>query len=207
MDILKKYFPELTEKQIQQFAQLQELYKEWNEKINVISRKDIDNLYERHVLHSLAIAKFIQFEEGSKIMDLGCGGGFPSVPLAIYFPGSRFHAVDSIGKKLKVIDGVCETVGLTNVFTFHSRAEQMEYQYDFVISRAVAPATELMTWSKGKYFPKNRHKILNGLICLKGGDLTEELKPFKDVTQIPLTQYFKEEFFADKSLVYIKRYL
>ncbi len=207
MDILKTYFPELTEKQLQQFAQLQALYKEWNEKINVISRKDIDNLYERHVLHSLAIAKFIQFEEGSKIMDLGCGGGFPSVPLAIYFPGSRFHAVDSIGKKLKVIDGVSEAIGLTNVFTFHSRAEQMEYQYDFVISRAVAPATELMTWSKGKYFPKNRHKMLNGLICLKGGDLTEELKPFKDVTQISLTQYFKEEFFADKSLVYIKRYL
>lgn len=208
MEIIEKYFPNLTDKQRTQFAALQELYADWNSKINVISRKDIENLYERHVLHSLAIAKFISFESGAKIMDLGCGGGFPGVPLAILFPECRFHLVDSIGKKLKVIDAVSEAIGLENVFTFHTRAEQMDYQYDFVISRAVAPATDLMNWSKGKYFPKNRHSIKNGLICLKGGDLEEELKPFKLAQVVPLKNYFEEEFFADnnKALVYIPRY-
>jgi 16S rRNA (guanine527-N7)-methyltransferase len=205
MEIIFKYFPDLTSEQQKQLSLLKDVYAEWNEKINVVSRKDIENLYERHVLHSLAIAKFIEFESGSKIMDLGTGGGFPGVPLAIMFPESRFHLVDSIGKKLKVIDAAVETTGLKNVFTFHSRAEQMEYQYDFVVSRAVAPATDLMSWSRGKYFPKNRHKIVNGLICLKGGDLTEELKPFPKGEVTPLSKYFSEEFFSDKSLVYIPR--
>ena len=205
MEIIFKYFPDLTSEQQKQLSLLKDVYAEWNEKINVVSRKDIENLYERHVLHSLAIAKFIEFESGSKIMDLGTGGGFPGVPLAIMFPESRFHLVDSIGKKLKVIDAAVETTGLKNVFTFHSRAEQMEYQYDFVVSRAVAPATDLMSWSRGKYFPKNRHKIVNGLICLKGGDLTEELKPFPKTEVTPLSKYFSEEFFSDKSLVYIPR--
>lgn len=205
MEIIFKYFPDLTSQQQKQLSLLKDVYAEWNEKINVVSRKDIENLYERHVLHSLAIAKFIEFESGSKIMDLGTGGGFPAVPLAIMFPESRFHLVDSIGKKLKVIDAAVETTGLKNVFTFHSRAEQMEYQYDFVVSRAVAPATDLMSWSRGKYFPKNRHKIVNGLICLKGGDLTEELKPFPKGEVTPLSKYFSEEFFSDKSLVYIPR--
>jgi 16S rRNA (guanine527-N7)-methyltransferase len=205
MEIILKYFPDLSTEQQKQFSLLKDVYAEWNEKINVVSRKDIENLYERHILHSLAIAKFIQFEIGSKIMDLGTGGGFPGVPLAIMFPESRFHLVDSIGKKLKVIDAAVETTGLKNVFTFHSRAEQMEYQYDFVVSRAVAPSMDLMNWSKGKYFPKNRHKIVNGLICLKGGDLTEELKPFPKTEVTPLSKYFSEEFFSDKSLVYIPR--
>jgi len=205
MEIILKYFSDLTTEQHKQFSLLKDVYAEWNEKINVVSRKDIENLYERHVLHSLAIAKFIQFESGSKIMDLGTGGGFPGVPLAIMFPESRFHLVDSIGKKLKVIDAAVEAIGLKNVFTFHSRAEQMEYQYDFVVSRAVAPSMDLMNWSKGKYFPKNRHKIVNGLICLKGGDLTEELKPFPKTEVTPLSKYFSEEFFSDKSLVYIPR--
>ena len=205
MEIILKYFPDLTTEQHKQFSLLKDVYAEWNEKINVVSRKDIENLYERHVLHSLAIAKFIQFESGSKIMDLGTGGGFPGVPLAIMFPESRFHLVDSIGKKLKVIDAAVEAIGLKNVFTFHSRAEQMEYQYDFVVSRAVAPSMDLMNWSKGKYFPKNRHKIVNGLICLKGGDLTEELKPFSRANVTLLSKYFTEEFFSDKSLVYIPR--
>lgn len=206
MKIIETYFPNLSEKQVKQLAAIQDLYTEWNEKINVVSRKDIENLYERHVLHSLAIAKFISFQDGSKIMDLGCGGGFPGVPLAIFFPECRFHLVDSIGKKLKVIEEVKQAIGLENVFTFHSRAEQMEYQYDFVVSRAVAPATALMQWSKGKYFPKNRHKLLNGLICLKGGDLSAELAPFPKAESVPLSSYFKEDFFADKSLVYIARY-
>lgn len=206
MKIIETYFPNLTEKQLKQFAALQDLYTEWNEKINVVSRKDIENLYERHVLHSLAIAKFIYFQDGSKIMDLGCGGGFPGVPLAIFFPECRFHLVDSIGKKLKVIEEVKQAIGLENIFTFHTRAEQMEYQYDFVVSRAVAPATELMQWTKGRYFAKNRHKVLNGLICLKGGDLTAELAPFPKAERVPLNSFFKEEFFVDKSLVYIPRY-
>lgn len=208
MEIIEKYFPDLSDTQRKQFTALQDLYTEWNAKINVISRKDIDNLYERHVLHSLSIAKFIQFEKGAKIMDLGCGGGFPGVPLAILFPECRFHLVDSIGKKLKVIDAVSEAIHLENVFTFHSRAEQMDFQYDFVISRAVAPAMDLMKWSKGKYFQKNRHKIKNGLICLKGGDLQEELKPFPLAETIPLSTYFSEPFFAEnnKVLVYIPRY-
>lgn len=205
MDIIKKYFPDLSEAQEKQFALLQEVYAEWNEKINVVSRKDIENLFERHILHSLSTAKFIQFDSGSKIMDLGTGGGFPGVPLAIMFPDSRFHLVDSIGKKLKVIDAVVEATGLKNIFTFHSRAEQMEYQYDFVVSRAVAPAMDLMSWSRGKYFPKNRHQIVNGLICLKGGDLAEELKPFPKAAVTKLSTYFAEDFFADKSLVYIPR--
>lgn len=205
MELITHYFTNLSHKQIKQFGKLEELYKEWNEKINVISRKDTENLYERHVLHSLSIAKFIAFSDGSKIMDLGCGGGFPGIPMAIFYPECRFHLVDSIGKKLKVVDEIATAIGLENVFTFHSRAEQMAYQYDFVISRAVAPATELMQWTKGKYFPKNRHEIINGLICLKGGDLTDELKPFPKSKTIPLHQFYKESFFEDKKLVYIPR--
>lgn len=205
MDILLKYFPNLTETQQQQFAALQGIYSEWNEMINVISRKDIDNLYERHVLHSLSIAKFIQFNNGAKIMDLGTGGGFPGVPLAIMYPGARFHLVDSIGKKLKVIEAVKEQIGLSNVFTFHSRAEQMEYQYDFVVSRAVAPLADLLNWTKGKYSSKDQHSYKNGLICLKGGDITEEISVVKNVKKVPLNNFFAEESFADKYLVYTEQ--
>ncbi|MBL7777134.1 MAG: 16S rRNA (guanine(527)-N(7))-methyltransferase RsmG [Chitinophagales bacterium] len=207
MDLLLKYFPDITTEQKQQFAQMQAVYLEWNEKINVISRKDIDNLYERHVLHSLAIAKFVSFKPGAKIMDLGTGGGFPGVPLAILFPDARFHLVDSIAKKLKVIEAVKESCGLQNIFTFHSRAEEMPYQYDFVVTRAVAPVKELLQWTKGKYLAKSQHNRHNGLIALKGGDLTEELKDsgIANATVLPLTGIFTEESFKEKALVYIRR--
>ena len=203
--LLLKYFPQLTKEQQTSFSKLSEVYTEWNDKINVISRKDIDNLYEHHVLHSLAIAKFINFRNGTKIMDLGTGGGFPGVPLAILFPECRFHLVDSIGKKLKVIEAAKEATGLKNIFTFHSRAEDMEYQYDFVVSRAVAPLKDLMRWSTTKYLPKHLNEKRNGLICLKGGDLTAEKEGVKVVELRPLSEYFSEDFFQDKSLVYVPK--
>lgn len=205
MELLLKYFPELTSRQIEQFSTLGRVYSEWNEKVNVVSRKDIVNLYERHLLHSLSIARFITFKPGAKVMDLGTGGGFPGIPLAIMFPDSRFHLVDSIAKKLKVIDAVKEATGLTNVFTFHARAEEMDFKYDFVVSRAVAPLADLLRWSKGKYLAKNLHPIPNGLICLKGGQLEEELQQAKarQIEKIPLSNYFEGSFFADKFLLYV----
>lgn len=205
MEQILRYFPELTAAQIAAFEKLFLLYKDWNEKINVISRKDIDNFYERHVLHSLAIAKYEHFKDGTKLMDLGTGGGFPGVPLAILLPNCRFHLVDSIGKKLKVIDAVAENIGLKNIKTFHSRAEQMPYQYDFVVSRAVAPLTELLSWTKKKYADKDFNQLKNGLVCLKGGDLTAELKPVPNARQIAISDYFKEDFFSDKSIVYVQQ--
>jgi 16S rRNA (guanine527-N7)-methyltransferase len=205
IEILLKYFPELTAEQQASFAKLSEVYTEWNEKINVISRKDIGHLYEHHVLHSLSIAKFISFRNGTKIMDLGTGGGFPGVPLAILFPECRFHLVDSIGKKLKVIEAAKEAVGLKNIFTFHARAEEMEYQYDYIVSRAVAPLRDLMKWSTTKYLPKHLNEKRNGLICLKGGDLTTEKAGIKIVQTTALSEYFSEEFFLDKSLVYVPK--
>ena len=204
-ELLLKYFPNVTTEQQTSFAMLSDVYTEWNEKINVISRKDIDHLYEHHVLHSLAIAKFITFKNGTKIMDLGTGGGFPGVPLAIMFPECRFHLVDSIGKKLKVIEAAKEAVGLKNIFTFHARAEEMEYQYDYVVSRAVAPLKDLMRWSTKKYLPKHLNEKRNGLICLKGGDLTAEKEGVKIVETTPLSAYFTEDFFQDKSLVYVPK--
>lgn len=206
MDFILKYFPQLTHKQIEQFASLGRVYSEWNEKINVISRKDVENLYERHILHSLSIAKFISFRNATKVMDLGTGGGFPGVPLAILFPDSRFHLVDSIAKKLKVIDAVKEEVGLTNLYTFHSRAEDMDFQYDFVVSRAVAPLSDLLRWSKGKYLPKHLNEIPNGLICLKGGKVDEEIAEAAPNRhqKVPISTYFEEEFFKDKFIVYAK---
>ena len=204
-ELLLKYFPDLTTEQREAFDKLDAVYREWNDKINVVSRRDIDNLYEHHVLHSMAIAKFIKFRNGSKIMDLGTGGGFPGVPLAILFPECRFHLVDSIGKKLKVIEAAKEAVGLKNIFTFHSRAEDMAYQYDFVVSRAVAPLRELMRWSTTKFLPKHLNEKRNGLICLKGGDLTAEKAGIKIVESVPLSNYFGEEFFQDKSLIYVPK--
>jgi 16S rRNA (guanine527-N7)-methyltransferase len=203
MDLLLKYFPEITSTQMEQFSALPQLYIEWNEQINVISRKDVVNLMERHVLHSLTIAKFVQFKDATKIMDLGTGGGFPGVPLAIMFPGSRFHLVDSIGKKLKVIDAVKEAIGLKNVFTFQSRAEEMNFQYDFVVSRAVAPLSDLVRWTKGKYFARSTNSIRNGLICLKGGDIDAEVSVVKEARTIPISQYFSEAYFENKSLVHV----
>jgi 16S rRNA (guanine527-N7)-methyltransferase len=205
LPLIRKYFTDLTDKQYEQLTMLEPLYTEWNQKINVISRRDIGHLYEHHVLHSMAIAKLVQFVPGTKVMDLGTGGGFPGVPLAILFPESRFHLVDSIGKKLTVIDAVTEAIGLTNVFTFHSRAEQMEFRYDFVVSRAVAPLSSLMGWTKNKYAPRHHNTRPNGLICLKGGDLTDEIKGSKIPEVIPVSTYFDEPFYADKSLVYVKR--
>jgi 16S rRNA (guanine527-N7)-methyltransferase len=202
MEIILKYFPHLSQTQIEQFSQLGPLYAEWNGMINVVSRKDIDNLYLHHVLHSLSIARFIQFTDATKVMDLGTGGGFPGVPLAIMFPQCRFHLVDSIGKKLKVVEAVKEATGLKNIFTFHSRAEEMDFQYDFVVSRAVAPLSELLTWTKGKYLPKGKNRIHNGLICLKGGNMEAEITGTKGVMKIPVTEYFEEEYFKDKFIVY-----
>ena len=205
MELILKYFPELSSIQIAQLSSLQKIYSEWNEKINVISRKDIQHLYEHHVLHSLSIAKVIQFNKATKIMDLGTGGGFPGVPLAILFPDSRFHLVDSIGKKLKVIDAVSETIGLKNVFTFHSRSEDMKFQYDFVVSRAVASLNDLNKWTKEKFLPKNHHTIKNGLICLKGGNIDTEILLVKNVQKIPISNYFEENFFADKYLLHVSQ--
>jgi 16S rRNA (guanine527-N7)-methyltransferase len=204
-DLLLKYFPTLTQEQLLAYGKMWDVYTEWNEKINVISRKDIENLYEHHVLHSLAIAKFINFRNGTKIMDLGTGGGFPGVPLAIMFPECRFHLVDSIGKKLKVIEAAKEAIGLKNIFTFHSRAEEMAYQYDFVVSRAVAPLKDLMRWSTTRYLPKHLNEKRNGLICLKGGDLAGEKEGVKIVQAHALMEYFEEEFFKDKSLLYVPK--
>lgn len=204
MEIVLQHFPNLTPHQISQFEKLLPLYTEWNAKINVISRKDIDNFYEHHVLHSLAIAKYLPFKDATKVMDLGTGGGFPGIPLAILYPNCRFHLVDSIGKKLKVVQAVAEAIGLENVFTFHSRAEEMKYQYDFVVSRAVAPVADLLMWTKGKYLPKSQNIIPNGLICLKGGDLSEELKGIRTLANIPLTKWYTTPFFEEKVLIHVK---
>ena len=203
--LIRHYFPDITTEQQEAFAKLGPVYKEWNEMINVISRKDIEHLYEHHVLHSLAIAKFIKFKNGTKIIDLGTGGGFPGVPLAIMFPECRFHLVDSIGKKLKVIEAAKEAVGLKNIWTFHSRAEEMEYYYDYCVSRAVAPLRDLMKWTTRKYSADHHNEKRNGLICLKGGDLTEETAGLKMVQTTPLSDYFTEDFFKDKSLVYVPK--
>jgi 16S rRNA (guanine527-N7)-methyltransferase len=204
LDIIKHYFKNLTPNQIEQFAQLFDLYKEWNDKINVISRKDIDTLYERHVLHSLAIAKFLPFQSGSKILDIGTGGGFPGIPLAIMFPECHFHLTDSIGKKIKVVQEVATALGLNNVQASHMRSEDVKDKYDFVVSRAVAELALLVAWSRGKIMKKQINAIPNGLICLKGGDLSEELKVVNQYKEVyDLKDYFTEEFFDTKKLVYV----
>jgi 16S rRNA (guanine527-N7)-methyltransferase len=173
--LVSQYFSQLTEKQQKQFAELQNLYSFWNEQINVISRKDIEELYERHVLHSLGIAKVIDFAPGTKILDIGTGGGFPGIPLAIYFPECQFHLVDSIGKKIKVVQEVAHALGLTNVKAEHERAEKIKGQYDFIVSRAVTRLSNFMYWTKGKIASEQKNKLSNGILALKGGDLEEEL--------------------------------
>ncbi len=205
MQIIKKYFPDLSDEQNTQFEQLEGLYKHWNTQINVISRKDIDTLYERHVLHSLGIAKVIQFSDQTEVLDIGTGGGFPTVPLAIMFPKVNFHAVDSIGKKLKVVDAVVEGLGLTNVRTTHTRAETLTNDYyDFVVSRAVTNSAEFQGWVRGKISKNNYNSLKNGILHLKGGDLKEELtalkRPFKT---FELSKFFDEEFFETKKVVHI----
>ena len=181
MDILLKYFPDLDDTQKERFSQLQELYSTWNERINVISRKDIDNLYTHHVLHSLGIAKVVTFSPDAHILDIGTGGGFPGIPLAIMYPETKFHLVDSIGKKIKVVEAVATELGLTNVTWQHTRAEQLKNKYDFIVSRAVTTLPEFMTWVHGKISKSKLHTIKNGIFYLKGGDLDEELKPYKKV--------------------------
>jgi 16S rRNA (guanine527-N7)-methyltransferase len=203
MQLILKYFPNLTEDQIKQFEALKELYQDWNLKINVVSRKDIDELYLRHVLHSLAIAKIIKFKSGTKILDVGTGGGFPGIPLAILFPDCQFHLVDSIAKKIKVVDEVKNELGLINVKTFHSRVEDIKGNYDFIVSRAVAVMPTFVHWVKGKVARKNNHALKNGIIYLKGGDLTEELKGFKTARIYNISNYFEEDFFETKKIVHL----
>jgi 16S rRNA (guanine527-N7)-methyltransferase len=203
MHLIQKYFPNLTEIQFKQFEALQGLYEDWNAQINVISRKDIESLYLRHVLHSLSIAKLIQFQDGAKILDIGTGGGFPGIPLAILFPEVTFHLVDSINKKLKVVNGVAESLGLENVYTTHTRAETIEGQYDFIISRAVTTMPVFVSWIKNRVAKKNTHALKNGILYLKGGDLTEELKTYSKVTLYDLSAFFEDEFFETKKIVHL----
>ncbi len=203
MDLLNKYFPDLTEDQISKFEKLEELYKDWNLKINVVSRKDIDELYLRHVLHSLGIAKVQSFKPGSKILDVGTGGGFPGIPLAILFPESEFHLVDSIGKKIKVVDEVSEGLGLQNIKTFNERVEDLSGNYDFIMSRAVAVMPTFVRWVKGKIAKESKHDRKNGILYLKGGDLSEELKDYRNAKIFELSDYFEEEFFDTKKVVYL----
>lgn len=204
MDIILKYFPNLSEVQQQQFAALYDLYTDWNSKINVISRKDITNLYEHHVLHSLGIAKVMQFRPETTVMDLGTGGGFPGIPLAILFPETHFHLVDSIGKKVKVATEIANAIGLKNVTTRHCRAEEEKQLFDFVVSRAVMPLTDLLKIIR-KNIKKEQHNALpNGLICLKGGELEREVMHVKHQTLMyDLKDYFEEEFFETKKVVYV----
>ena len=208
MDLILSYFSDFTEQQHRQFAALGHLYKEWNEKINVISRKDIDALYEKHVLHSLAIAAVCNFNNGAEIVDIGTGGGFPGIPLAIYFPEVQFTLVDSIGKKIKVVEGIAEAIGLKNVTAIHGRVEALQHRkFDFAVSRAVAPLGELWKWSKPLLRVGHKSEEYgNGLICLKGGDLAQEfaesgLRP----RVLPVTQIFNEPAFEHKVLVYVPR--
>ncbi|GAB1856280.1 16S rRNA (guanine(527)-N(7))-methyltransferase RsmG [Flavobacteriaceae bacterium MHTCC 0001] len=203
MELILKYFPNLTEDQIYKFQLLESLYKDWNLKINVVSRKDIDELYLRHVLHSLAIAKVITFKDGTNIMDVGTGGGFPGIPLAIMFPNCNFHLVDSIAKKLKVVNEVTQGLGLTNIKTTHTRVENIDETYDFIISRAVAVMPTFVHWVKGKIAKKQYNTLKNGILYLKGGDLTEELHTYTTTTIYNLSDFYKESFFETKKLVHL----
>ena len=200
--IISEYFT-LTARQAEQFAQLDALYRDWNSKINVISRKDIDNLYEHHVLHSLAIAKFLPFQPGTTILDVGTGGGFPGIPLAILFPECQFLLIDSIGKKIKVASEIAKALGLTNVVCKQERAEEEKQKFDFIVSRAVMPMPDLVKLVRKNISPTHCNAIPNGLIVLKGGDLKEELRPFKEAEIIPCTQWFKGEWFNTKQVIYL----
>jgi len=203
LELIKKYFPDLTQEQQDQFAAMQELYKDWNLKINVVSRKDIDELYLRHVLHSLGIAKVQSFKPDAKILDVGTGGGFPGIPLAILFPETQFHLVDSIGKKIKVVEEVVAGLELQNVKFTNSRVEEIDGQYDFIVSRAVAAMPTFVHWVKGKIAKKNNHELKNGILYLKGGDLSEELEQYTSAKIYPLPDYFEEEFFETKKVVHL----
>ena len=200
--IISEYF-KLTERQAEQFAQLDALYRDWNSKINVISRKDIDNLYEHHVLHSLAIAKLLPFQPGTTILDVGTGGGFPGIPLAILFPECQFTLVDSIGKKIKVASEVAKALGLTNVVCKQERVEEEKQKFDFVVSRAVMPLPELVKLVRKNISNKHRNAVPNGLVVLKGGDLQAEIAPYKEVEVTPCSHYFHGDWFTTKQLIYL----
>jgi len=207
MEAIKEYFPELSELQLHQLAQLPALYKDWNDKINVISRKDIDNIVERHILHSLAIAKVINFLPNSEILDLGTGGGFPGIPMAIFFPETRFQIIDGTGKKIRVATEVIEALDLKNIKAKHMRSEEVKHHFDFVICRAVASLDKLIRWSFPLLKKKQIHAIPNGLITLKGGNIEKEIKelPRKEYIEIyPISDYFDGEFFEEKSVVYVQ---
>jgi len=203
-DLILKYFNNLTDEQIAQFSQLFDLYSYWNAQINVISRKDIEELYERHVLHSIGIAKVCTFKAGESVLDVGTGGGFPGIPLAILFPETQFHLVDSIGKKIKVVKEVASALGLDNVKADHLRAEQLKDKYNFVVSRAVTRLGEFYPWIQGKFKKESLNAIPNGILYLKGGDLAEEIKESKLKAELyPLSAYFEEDFFETKYVVYV----
>lgn len=205
MELIEKYFQKLSEKQSEQYKMLDALYHDWNAKINVISRKDIDNLYEHHVLHSLAIAQFIKFKEGTEIMDLGTGGGFPGIPLAIMFPNCHFHLVDSIGKKIKVCTEISKDLGLSNVTFRHCRAEEEKGKFDYVVSRAVMPLADLIKIVRKNISQKQNNALPNGLICLKGGELEHETMPVKHSTVLTsISDFFEEPFFETKKVVYVQ---
>ena len=203
MEILLKYFPGLTEDQQKKFLKLQELYSEWNAKINVISRKDILELYERHVLHSLAIAKVQQFKPGTNVMDVGTGGGFPGIPLAILFPETQFYLCDVIAKKIKVVNAVAESLELNNVKAEQKRAGTFDTQFDFIVSRAVTKMPDFVKWVRKNIKKKSEHELKNGILYLKGGDLTEELSPFTTVKEYLISDFFKETFFETKKVIYL----
>ena len=204
MQIIEKYFKELSEKQREQFANLDELYRDWNSKINVISRKDIDNLYEHHVLHSMAIGKLIHFREGTQILDFGTGGGFPGIPLAILFPQCSFKLIDGTGKKVKVATEVARAIGLTNVVTEHLRGEDEKGKFDFVVSRAVMPLPDLVKIVTKNISKKQNNALPNGIICLKGGNLDAELRPYRHLAEVtPVSNWFKEDWFKEKNIIYL----
>lgn len=206
LERIAHYFPKLSKQQYQQFEQLEELYKTWNAQINVISRKDIDALYEKHVLHALGIAKVQSFKSGAKVLDVGTGGGFPGIPLAILFPKVKFYLIDSIGKKIKVVQAVADALNLNNVEARHQRAQEFKQPVDFVVSRAVTRMEDFVPWVKKNIKNKGTHRLGNGILYLKGGDLSEELAPFPKAEQFALTQYFEETFFETKKVVYLPLY-
>ncbi|MFD1551351.1 16S rRNA (guanine(527)-N(7))-methyltransferase RsmG [Putridiphycobacter roseus] len=204
VDLIYKYFPDLSDHQKELFGQLYDIYKLWNDQINVVSRKDFDTFYEKHVLHSLGIAKAINFVPGSDILDVGTGGGFPGIPLAILFPESNFYLVDSIGKKIKVVDEVKDALGLTNVIAKQVRAEDIQHKFDFVVSRAVTAMPKFLMWVRKKIKKNDKNAFPNGLLYLKGGDLTDEMKPVREYYEfLHLADHFEEEFFETKKVVYV----
>lgn len=203
MHLLLNYFPELSSHQIQQFKQLDILYRDWNSQINIISRKDIDALYEKHVLHSLGIAKVLSFKSGSRVLDVGTGGGFPGIPLAILFPKVQFYLIDSIGKKIKVVNAVVEALDLRNVEVRHQRAQEFKQPVDFIVSRAVTKMEDFVPWIKKNVKNKGKHRLANGILYLKGGDLTQELITFPQAEEFMLSKWFKASFFDTKKVVYL----